>query len=49
VLLNRLWSLFRVDQKNPKIRRTTIIGEKKEGGFDIIKRSLEAAWVKMRS
>ena len=39
-------------QKNPKIKKTTMIGEKKEGGglgmsdFDIINKSLKAAWAK---
>ena len=44
-----IWS-----QKNPKIKRTTMIGEKKEGGlempdFDLINKSLKAAWAKRLS
>ena len=42
------------NHKNPKIKKTTMIGEKKEGGlgmpdFDIINKSLKAAWVKRLS
>ena len=41
-------------RKNPKIKKTTMIGEQKEGGlrmpdFDIINKSLKAAWVKRLS
>ena len=44
-----IWS-----QKNPKIKKTTMIGEKKGGGlgmpdFDIINKSLKAAWAKRLS
>lgn len=44
-----IWS-----HKNPKIKKTTMIGEKKEGGlgmpdFNIINKSLKAAWVKRLS
>ena len=44
-----IWS-----QKNPKIKKTTMIGEKKEGGlgmpdFDIINKLLKAAWAKRLS
>ena len=44
-----IWS-----HKNPKIKKTTMIGERKEGGlgmpdFDIINKSLKAAWVKRLS
>ena len=45
-----IWS-----RKNPKIKKTTMIGEKKGGeglrmpDFDIINKSLKAAWVKRLS
>ena len=45
-IVDFIWS-----QKNPKIKKTTMIGEKKEGGlgmpdFDIINKSLKASWAK---
>ena len=44
-----IWS-----QKNPKIKKTTMIDEKEEGGlgmpdFDIINKSLKGAWAKRSS
>ena len=48
-IVDFIWS-----HKNPKIKKTMMIGERKEGGlgmpdFDIINKSLKAAWVKRLS
>ena len=52
--VNKQIAKFIWSQKNPKIKKTTMIGEKKEGGlgmpdFDIINKSLKAAWAKRLS